>query len=144
MSFDQDYHSLHVFADALLRKSEKFICLIFLNCSQHCCWNIEIFCKFCHFCTIFAIEQNNHVKLFPKWDTAFLFNNLCKCSTNAIYQGRGNTRSTTSLGLITQPFDACITEISICSHCGGHCCCSVSLVTQQWMRSSHENSFAVM
>ena len=42
-----------------------------------------------------------------------------------------------------QPFEACVTEIFICFHSGWHYCCSVTLVTQQAMRSSHENSSIV-
>ena len=39
-----------------------------------------------------------------------------------------------------QPFEVCITGISICSRSGCHHHCSVSLVAQQSMRSSHGNS----
>ena len=38
-----------------------------------------------------------------------------------------------------QPFEACITGISICSHLGWHYGCSVTSVTSQWMRNSREN-----
>jgi len=42
-----------------------------------------------------------------------------------------------------QPFEPCVTEISICSHSGWHDRCSVTLVTQQWLKSSHEKSSIV-
>jgi len=37
-----------------------------------------------------------------------------------------------------QPFEVCVTEVSICFHSGWHYRCSVTLVTQQAMRSSHD------
>ena len=42
-----------------------------------------------------------------------------------------------------QLFEACVIEISICFHFGWHYRCSVTLVTQQAMRSFHENSSIV-
>jgi len=76
---------------------------------------------------------------------------------------RGHSRSAASLGLITQPtLSQCnrsglkSTSVSVCwkcsglvslkfpfAHSGWHYRCSVTLVTQQWIRSSHGNSSIV-
>jgi len=61
----------------------------------------------------------------------------------------GHSRSAASLGLITQPTLSECNRSGLVSlkfpfaHSGWHYRCSVTLVAQQWMRSSHGNSSIV-
>ena len=62
---------------------------------------------------------------------------------------RGHSRSAASLGLITQPtlsecnYSGLVSLKFPFAHSGWHYRCSVTLVTPQWMRSSHGNSSVV-
>jgi len=58
-------------------------------------------------------------------------------NSHAYTQGRFQVSSDTGVHHATyaewvQPFEVCVTEISICFHSGWHYRCSVTLVTQQW------------
>jgi len=85
--FDQDCCLVyHVFIYTLIRKSEKLYFISFLKLQSTSLLECQIFCKFCQFHTIFAIEQNNDLILFPKWDTTSFVQQFTHCSTTTIDQ----------------------------------------------------------
>jgi len=45
------------------KENVKLFCLCFAKQGFHC-WNMNIFCTFCHFRTILTIERHNDIILF--------------------------------------------------------------------------------
>jgi len=72
------------------KKSEKLFFFMSRNWSQRRCWNIEIFCKFCYFGTIFAISETKVSYLFPHWSTASIVRHFAQCSNKTIDQTHYN------------------------------------------------------